>query len=243
LWARKWVEILEDEMHMGGGKPVEDAITDLGLFYNLLTPFTSFVAVDSEIANRTGNVDTVRQPLPLPEGVSNQAMGSSTGAASPSVVHRMMKSAPMPSVAPQAAPPMEMLAEEKAPSAKKMETRRDRLDDLSRGEAPKGKAKESEKDDRKQACKPAITVDKKTGASATTDLVRLLTQALVGEACLQGKIKLRFTVDMNGHILALDRLDGDLALAGRLAKQLKGKTSATKAINGTATIEISLEIR
>ena len=60
LWARKWVEILEDEFHMGGGKPVEDAITDLGLFYNLLTPFTSFVAIDSEIVNRTGKADTVR---------------------------------------------------------------------------------------------------------------------------------------------------------------------------------------
>lgn len=75
LWARKWVEILEDEYHMGADKSAEDAITNLGRFYSLLTPFTSFVAIDSEIANRTGQVDTIRQPLPMPEGVSNYAIG------------------------------------------------------------------------------------------------------------------------------------------------------------------------
>ncbi len=75
LWARKWVEILDDERHLGAGQPAEDAITDLGLAYNLLTQFTSFVAVDSQVANRTGGVESVRQPLPLPEGVSNFAVG------------------------------------------------------------------------------------------------------------------------------------------------------------------------
>jgi hypothetical protein len=74
LWARKWVETLEDERHMGGGKPVEEAITNLGLGYNLLTAFTSFVAVDTAVVNQGGASEAVKQPLPLPEGVSNQAV-------------------------------------------------------------------------------------------------------------------------------------------------------------------------
>ncbi len=76
LWARSWVATLEDERAMGGGQPVEDAITDLGLRHSLLTPFTSFVAVDHEIVNTTGQVTPVRQPLPMPAGVSNLAAAS-----------------------------------------------------------------------------------------------------------------------------------------------------------------------
>lgn len=75
LWARKWVELLEDEHHMGGGQVTEGAITALGLAYRLLTPFTSFVAVDSEVVNRGAPGKTVRQPLPMPDGVSNLAVG------------------------------------------------------------------------------------------------------------------------------------------------------------------------
>ncbi len=41
LWARKWVEVLEDEFHMGGGKPVEDAITEA----RSLLPFAHAVHV------------------------------------------------------------------------------------------------------------------------------------------------------------------------------------------------------
>jgi Ca-activated chloride channel family protein len=54
---------------------VEDEVTKLGLEYNLLTNYTSFVAIDSEVRNQGGQATTVRQPLPLPEGVSNYAVG------------------------------------------------------------------------------------------------------------------------------------------------------------------------
>ncbi|MCB0804734.1 MAG: TonB family protein, partial [Bacteroidales bacterium] len=52
-------------------------ITELGLKYNLLTAYTSFIAIDSEIRNAGGTQTTVQQPLPLPQGVSNNAVGSS----------------------------------------------------------------------------------------------------------------------------------------------------------------------
>ena len=80
LWARKWSEILEDRLSMlPGDKDVEKAITKLGLHYSLLTAFTSFVAVDKKKTNKSGKVTIVKQPLPLPEGVSNNAIGALMG--------------------------------------------------------------------------------------------------------------------------------------------------------------------
>ncbi|MGA9526266.1 MAG: VIT domain-containing protein [Myxococcaceae bacterium] len=75
LWARKWVELLEDQHHLTQAPEVEEAITDLGLSHRLVTPFTSFVAIDSEVANRSGKFTSVKQPLPLPRGVKNSAVG------------------------------------------------------------------------------------------------------------------------------------------------------------------------
>ena len=76
LWARNQVALLDDERTMGGNKSAEEAITRLGLEYNLLTAFTSFVAIDSQVANQGGKGTTVKQPLPLPEGVSDLAVGA-----------------------------------------------------------------------------------------------------------------------------------------------------------------------
>jgi Ca-activated chloride channel family protein len=58
-------------------------VTDLGLTYNLLTAYTSFVAVDSEVRNKDGKTTTVNQPLPLPEGVSDYAVGGMIKSAAP----------------------------------------------------------------------------------------------------------------------------------------------------------------
>ncbi len=76
LWARERIKELDD--YAGTGYETEEAaneVTRLGLDYNLLTRFTSFVAIDTEVRNEFGNIKTVRQPLPLPQGVSNYAVG------------------------------------------------------------------------------------------------------------------------------------------------------------------------
>jgi Ca-activated chloride channel family protein len=83
LWARSWVDLLEDQMNLlPGDAELKEAITDLGLRYTILTSQTSFVAIDSEVVNKGGKQDTVKQPLPLPEGVSNYAVGGSMAAQS-----------------------------------------------------------------------------------------------------------------------------------------------------------------
>jgi hypothetical protein len=75
LWARRWVDTLQDDLALAPAKELEDAITDIGLSHSLLTRFTSFVAVDSEVVNRGGKPEEVQQPLPLPQGVSDLAVG------------------------------------------------------------------------------------------------------------------------------------------------------------------------
>jgi Ca-activated chloride channel homolog len=76
LWARSRIAELSD---YGFGTPSDDKvkeITALGLKYNLLTQYTSFIAVREKVTNTLGQAEDVQQPLPLPVGVSDMAVGS-----------------------------------------------------------------------------------------------------------------------------------------------------------------------
>ena len=76
LWARSRVAELSDY----GASDISDdrikEITSLGLKYNLLTRYTSFIAVREKVVNPNGNADDVNQVLPLPVGVSDLAVGA-----------------------------------------------------------------------------------------------------------------------------------------------------------------------
>jgi Ca-activated chloride channel family protein len=74
LWARQKIKILDDYNNAGTDSTLIEEITALGLKYNLLSNYTSFIAIDSLIRNKTGKSTTVKQPLPMPEGVSNLAV-------------------------------------------------------------------------------------------------------------------------------------------------------------------------
>ncbi len=79
LWARERIAELGDytQLYTYGGnndKEIKE-ITQLGLKYNLLTDYTSFVAVDHVVrTNEKG--ETVDQPSPLPQGVNELAVGA-----------------------------------------------------------------------------------------------------------------------------------------------------------------------
>lgn len=80
LWARHKIQLLDDygAIYRYGGntdKRIKET-TELGLKYNLLTKYTSFIAIDKEV-RADGEIVTVKQPLPMPEGVSDAAVGSS----------------------------------------------------------------------------------------------------------------------------------------------------------------------
>ncbi|MEO5917854.1 MAG: VIT domain-containing protein [Luteolibacter sp.] len=78
LWARERVR------HLTEGAKRDQAtigeITSLGLNYSLLTPYTSFLAVDETPRAMEGLAQTVKQPLPMPQGVSKSAVGGSSPA-------------------------------------------------------------------------------------------------------------------------------------------------------------------
>ena len=72
LWARQKIKALDDYKRFGTNKA---QVTELGLKYNLMTAYTSFIAVDNQ-NNNIDNLHTVKQPLPMPAGVSNLAVGA-----------------------------------------------------------------------------------------------------------------------------------------------------------------------
>lgn len=85
LWARHRIAALQDQESLQGGGQLREEITALGLRYGLLTQYTSFIAVDQVVRNTAPQDSTrVNQPLPLPKGVSELALGhTSSGAEVP----------------------------------------------------------------------------------------------------------------------------------------------------------------
>lgn len=75
LWARHRVKLLSDYNKLRSNNKRIIEVTDLGLTYNLLTAYTSFVAIDTEVRNIDGKPTIVTQPLPLPQGVTDYAVG------------------------------------------------------------------------------------------------------------------------------------------------------------------------
>ena len=71
LWARAKISELSDFTH---GDQNKKQVVELGLNYNLLTKYTSFIAVQ-QLVRATGNSTDVNQPLPMPAGVSDLAVG------------------------------------------------------------------------------------------------------------------------------------------------------------------------
>ncbi|HTR52841.1 MAG TPA: VIT domain-containing protein [Kofleriaceae bacterium] len=81
LWARAKISELSDFYREDANK--KDVIA-LGLQYNLLTKFTSFIAVQDVVRAKTPGVD-VAQPLPLPDGVGDSAIAYASGGGGMSV--------------------------------------------------------------------------------------------------------------------------------------------------------------
>jgi Ca-activated chloride channel homolog len=76
LWARERVRSISDFAAGQVSDEERKTVTHLGLTYGLLTPYTSFIAVLEAVRTRTPGTD-VDQPLPMPAGVSDLAVGDS----------------------------------------------------------------------------------------------------------------------------------------------------------------------
>jgi Ca-activated chloride channel family protein len=87
LWARTKV----GELMVDGATQNREAITELGLRYALMTPFTSFVAVEHQTISEHGKLRTIEVPVEIPEGVDGRMAGTESA-------KFMMQ--PMPAAAP-----------------------------------------------------------------------------------------------------------------------------------------------
>jgi Ca-activated chloride channel family protein len=71
------VRSLADYAELTGKPEIIEEVTEIGLKYELLTPYTSTVAVD-ELPRKTAEAAVpVNQPMPLPSGIGNGAIGGS----------------------------------------------------------------------------------------------------------------------------------------------------------------------
>jgi len=70
-WARRRIHRLQVDALGQGPEANRREIAELGLAFGLVTPYTSFVAVDEQqVVDRAGRLRTVHQPVPMPDGTS-----------------------------------------------------------------------------------------------------------------------------------------------------------------------------
>lgn len=81
LWARHQIEALTDQASLTPTDDLARQITALGLEHHLLTEHTSFLAVDELVRAPGQPLSSVTQPLVLPRGVSELAVGQTIPAA------------------------------------------------------------------------------------------------------------------------------------------------------------------
>jgi Ca-activated chloride channel family protein len=75
-WARARIRDLEDRYATGERGPLEPEIVALSKRYGVLSRFTAFLAIDrSEVANRSGRLAQVVQPVESPAGWENASYG------------------------------------------------------------------------------------------------------------------------------------------------------------------------
>jgi Ca-activated chloride channel family protein len=75
LWARRRLSRLIDFAPKTHDENIRQQVTHLGLAYQMLTRYTSFIAVHEKVRNTSAPAKDVAQPLPLPQHVSNLAVG------------------------------------------------------------------------------------------------------------------------------------------------------------------------
>jgi Ca-activated chloride channel family protein len=69
VWARKQIEVLEDQNIGEGSTAIQTRIKDLALEFGLMSAYTAFVAVDSSRVTEGDHGTVVPVAVPVPEGV------------------------------------------------------------------------------------------------------------------------------------------------------------------------------
>ncbi len=75
LWARQRIDELSSKALGENSERFVKEITNIGLEFNLMTNYTSFVAVEEQIVNHSGTPTRVDVPVAVPEGVNRMMAG------------------------------------------------------------------------------------------------------------------------------------------------------------------------
>ncbi len=234
LWARHRIATLSDYNLLAPSDSRVKEVTNLGLAYNLLTNYTSFVAVDTEVRNKGGKSTAVKQPLPLPEGVSDYAVGNGYAAA--------YGNAP--------SSPMQLMSRAKAAVA---------AEAYSDGSVAQDKAEVAAKKD-KRADRQTATAFKLVEVSATGGLTKEAVRRSIEQqlqtlsgctppvqwmANVAPKITLKLMIDANGmvkSVKATSKQFNDKTVLECLERMVKawsfGASSAGRETEATVVIQI-----
>jgi len=224
LWARHRISLLSDynRLRQDGKRTAE--VTRLGLDYNLLTAYTSFVAVDSRVRNNSGEQTTVRQPLPMPEGVSNYAVGQAVPAVAPArkSMHQSMPAAVGESILGALSPEVQ-----------------------SRQDAAKPEVKSKESDVRTNQ-----VIDISTTGALSKDALNVMIEknlktlrACSGNKALQGTVVFEVMVNAQGKVTKVVILSGgpaDKGVKDCIMKQIKQWNFPAGGQTGAATIRFTV---
>jgi Ca-activated chloride channel family protein len=93
LWARSRIAELSDYGSADVSAERASEITSLGLQYNLLTRYTSFIAVREVVTNTQEPAKDINQPVPLPLHVTDMAVGGTEAGAEPELIWLLVISA------------------------------------------------------------------------------------------------------------------------------------------------------
>jgi Ca-activated chloride channel family protein len=93
LWARSRIAELSDYGSEDVSAERVNEITSLGLKYNLLTHYTSFIAVREVVTNTLEPAKDINQPVPLPLHVTDMAVGGTEAGAEPELIWLLVISA------------------------------------------------------------------------------------------------------------------------------------------------------
>lgn len=257
LWARHRVAVLSDYNKLSKDDKRIKEITQLGLDYNLLTEFTSFVAIDSLVRNTDGKSSTVKQPLPLPQGVSDLAVGGgvrSAAAPAPGYFGTMAKSAAPrggDKMSSPAALPEEAEAVKNLPSPKgqKAEEKPEPQKDGTVAKADAKKAKETD-EDVKSARNVTHLLEKMviSGSLSKADMEKLIADHLKDiEGCYQkikepgsGKASLKIEIDGTGKVVNAELISDEIknsVLKSCITNLVKGWTMPVPADGKSASVE------
>jgi Ca-activated chloride channel family protein len=223
LWARHRIQLLSDYNNL-----VEDSarireVTRLGLDYGLLTQYTSFIAVDSKVRNKDGQPTQVVQPLPLPQGVSNYAVGGASGRGY---------------AAKSAAPASGWMGLKKTESRAMAQTLAPTpCDELENGDFDPGVVASVTLAEAKAGNKPA-------GATLRLDLEALLPEleadyrsALAASAGLKGSLTLTFTLGSDGKATDVKVTPNGLPRA--LVQKLEALVKAARFVAPSSAVRVT----